>query len=82
MKRLTLYYTDWCGGCRKVKHILKELKQKYSDITFDYVNMDTSNVLYPISIVPTVVLEHDGIVKATITGTQSKYDYEHELKRL
>lgn len=82
MKRLTLYYADWCGGCRKVTPILQELKQRYGDVEFRYMDMDNDIVLYPISSVPTVVLERDGIVTATLVGVQSKHDYEYELKRL
>ncbi len=82
MKRLIFYYADWCSGCRNVKPVLKALESKYSDVTFEYVDMDTSVVLQPVSSVPTVVMERDGLEVANLAGTQAKYTYEYYLKQL
>jgi len=82
MKRIKLYYTDWCNSCTKLKPVIRDLESRFSNVIFEYLDMDSITEFHTIKSIPTVVFERDGIEVKRLTGLQSKYAYEYELKRL
>lgn len=60
------FWAEWCGPCRMVAPILKELAEQYKDkITIAKLNVDYNNGIatkYGIRNIPTILFFKDGVV--------------------
>lgn len=58
------FYTDWCGPCKMMNPILKELKTKMGDkiniIKIDAEKNADATIRYQVRGVPTLILFHKG----------------------
>ena len=82
-KVLIDFYTDWCGYCRILEPVIKELSQKYSgSVTVVKVDADLEKEIadhYGITGYPTVVVLDNGIEIARKTGANPISVYEDML---
>ncbi|MCY1722866.1 thioredoxin [Prolixibacteraceae bacterium Z1-6] len=76
------FYADWCGPCKQMPPILKqvkdELKEKVRIIKVDVDKNPNIATKYRIRSIPTLMLFKDGELKWTGMGVQSV----NEIKKL
>lgn len=66
------FFATWCGPCKMQTPIVHELEHKLGDkVDFKMVDVDENPDLamkYEIAVVPTLIIEKDGVVKHRIEG--------------
>uniref|UniRef100_UPI0032176D7E thioredoxin n=1 Tax=uncultured Draconibacterium sp. TaxID=1573823 RepID=UPI0032176D7E len=74
------FYADWCGPCKQMPAILKqvkdELKEKVRIIKVDVDRNPQIATKYQIRSIPTLILFKDGEVKWTGLGVRSANEIE------
>jgi thioredoxin 1 len=69
---LTDFFATWCGPCRMQTPILEDLKAKMGDLVeIRKVDVDQNMeeaMKYQIRVVPTLIIEKDGIVLQKLEG--------------
>jgi thioredoxin 1 len=74
--KLTDFYADWCGPCRMQGPIFEDLAKDLSDkVEFCKINVDKEGNLAldkGIMVVPTIILEKDGVEVQKWVGVTSK----------
>lgn len=79
------FFADWCGPCKMMKPILKELKSKVGDsATIIKVDVDKSpqaSNKYQIQGVPTLMIFKNGEVKWRQSGVVSANQLEKLIKQ-
>lgn len=72
------FYADWCGPCKMLGPILKEVKDEMGDtLKIVKVNVDTNQALaskYQVRGVPTMILYHNGTQVWRQSGVVQKND--------
>ena len=74
---LVEFYADWCGDCKKIAPVLKEIEKEFIVPTFGVVNIDESFELaekYHIMSIPTLIVFKDGKEYGRLVGVKSKLD--------
>jgi len=74
------FYANWCGPCKTLAPIIKDLMEEYGDgeksgVIVEKIDVDEHKDLaekYSIRSIPTIVFEKDGEVLERVTGLQSK----------
>ncbi len=70
------FYADWCGPCRMQTPIIEALAKEFGDkAEFKKINVDKEGVLATekgIFVVPTLILEKDGVELMKWVGVTSK----------
>ena len=70
------YWAEWCGPCKMIAPILKEIAEEYSDrVKVCKIDIDANQETppkYGIRGIPTLMLFRDGEVEATKVGAVSK----------
>ena len=65
------FRADWCGPCRTMDPIVKELHTELPDVNFIVVDVDAETelaALYNVQSIPTFVLLRDGNMLDRLTG--------------
>ena len=78
------FYADWCGPCKMMDPILKEISNE-EDVTVIKINTDTLPKLsaeYQISSLPTTFFLKNGSVQAKKTGAISKSEISNTVEGL
>jgi len=69
------FYADWCGPCKLMPPILKELKDQFKDeIRIIKVNVDRNPVIaseFQIRSIPTLLIFQNGQIRWKGVGVQS-----------
>lgn len=76
-------YTDWCGPCKRMAPILKELAQEYGTIQFAKLNAEKEDKLadaLKIRSYPTVIFFKDGQEVAR-KGSMSKSEFIRQIEK-
>lgn len=70
------FWAEWCGPCKMIAPILKEIAEEYSDrVKVCKIDIDANQQTppkYGIRGIPTLMLFRDGEVEATKVGAVSK----------
>ena len=70
------FYADWCGPCKMQAPIFEDLAKDFSDkVEFRKINVDKEGDLAlekGIMVVPTIILEKDGVEVQKWMGVTSK----------
>ncbi len=74
--KLMDFYADWCGPCKMQAPIFEDLAKDFSDkVEFKKINLDKEGDLAiekGIMVVPTIILEKDGLEVQKWMGVTSK----------
>jgi thioredoxin 1 len=69
------FYADWCGPCRMMPPILKEVKSKFGeDVKIVKIDVDKNRAVsqkYSIRSIPTLMIFRNGEIVWTHTGVAS-----------
>ncbi len=80
------FYAEWCGPCKRMGPILEELKKRMGDLVeIRKINVDEHMAEaqnYHISVVPTIIIEKDGIVVQKFQGVTEADTLESVLRPL
>jgi thioredoxin len=82
-KVLVDVFTSWCGPCKRVKPIFKELSLEYNDITFVSLDLDYANWIgekYDIHAIPTFLFFKDGMMIYKHLGGMFKDGFVRMIK--
>ena len=75
----------WCGPCRALSPVIKEIKESYisnSNVKFEEYDVDDFNEetqKFGITSVPTIIIEKNGEVIERFTGLSSKLAYVNAI---
>lgn len=76
------FWAPWCGPCRMMEPVLKEIAAEYDTITVGKLNVDENPATatkYDILSIPTLLVFKDGQVVKKIVGARSKKQLVDEL---
>ncbi len=77
------FWAEWCGPCRMVAPILKELAEEYSGkLTIAKLNVDENPqtaMSYDVMSIPTLILYVNGAERKRIVGARPKHALISEL---
>lgn len=80
------FSATWCGPCRMQQPIIAKLEESFGDkVDFKEIDVDQNNELaskYDIMVVPTLVIEKDGIEVRRFTGVTRADVLSDELNKL
>lgn len=85
MLEVKKFYAEWCGPCKMLTPIMEQVKTKFSDVSFQDVNIDEQFEVaqkYYVRSVPTVIIEKDGKEVQRFAGLQSEMAYSNALNEL
>jgi len=73
----------WCGPCKMLEPIVKELAQEWSGqvkvVKLDVDHNQEIAMQYQVMGVPTLMLFHNGVVKERLTGMRPKKQIEKKV---
>ena len=79
------FYAEWCGPCKMLTPIMEQVQGKFSDVSFESINIDSQFEVaqkYYVRSVPTVIIEKDGKEVQRFAGLQSEMAYSNALNEL
>jgi thioredoxin 1 len=85
MIQVKKFYAEWCGPCKMLTPIMEQVQGKFSDISFESINIDSQFEVaqkYYVRSVPTVIIEKDGKEVHRFAGLQSEMAYSNALTEL
>ena len=74
-KVLVDFYATWCGPCKTMTPIIKEIAKEHNEIKFVKVDVDKNEELaikYNVMSIPTMIIMKDGKVTKTFVGVTDK----------
>ncbi len=77
------FYAQWCGPCKMMAPVFKELSSQMTDCDFYKVNVDNEQDLaskYKVMSIPTVIIFKDGEPVSTSVGFLSKEDLKNKIE--
>lgn len=77
------FWAPWCGPCRMMEPILKELADEQSDIAIGQLNVDENPKTaqtFEVMSIPTFIIFKDGQVAKRLTGAMPKAKLLSEAK--
>jgi thioredoxin len=76
------FWAEWCGPCRIIEPVLKEMATENENITFGKLNIDHHPMPAAnndVMSIPTLILFKDGVEKKRIVGAAPKHRLLQEL---
>lgn len=85
MLEVKKFYAEWCGPCKMLTPIMEQVQNKFSDVSFESINIDSQFEVaqkYYVRSVPTVIIEKDGKEVQRFAGLQSEMAYSNAINEL
>jgi len=85
MLEVKKFYAEWCGPCKMLTPIMEQVQGKFSDVSFESINIDSQFEVaqkYFVRSVPTVIIEKDGKEVQRFAGLQSEMAYSNAINEL
>jgi thioredoxin 1 len=82
MIKVMRFTANWCSPCRALAPIIEEIKQGYSDVEFETIDIDEtpeSVSEYGIKGIPVIIIQNDGVETNRFVGIQPKEVYESAI---
>jgi thioredoxin 1 len=82
MLEVKKFYAEWCGPCKMLTPIMEHVQTKFTDVSFESINIDSQFEVaqkYFVRSVPTVIIEKDGVEVQRMVGVQSELAYTNAL---
>ena len=80
------FFADWCGPCRMMPPILKEVKKKFGDdvriVKIDVDKNQAVSVKYDVRSIPTLMIAQKGDIKWRHTGVASAVQIGQALNEI
>lgn len=80
------FYADWCGPCKMMAPIVKELAEQYSGkIKVGKINVDENpetSAKYKVMSIPTFLFFQNGEKKESVVGAVSKNDLQNAIQKV
>lgn len=80
------FYADWCGPCKMMAPLVKELAERYNGkIKIGKINVDENpetSAKYRVMSIPTFLFFQNGEKKESIVGAVSKNDLEGAIQKI
>jgi thioredoxin 1 len=80
------FYAEWCGPCKRMGPIIEELSKRMGDLVeIRKIDVDENINLaqkYQISVVPTIIIEKDGVIIQKYQGLTDADILESVLRPL
>jgi thioredoxin 1 len=80
------FFAEWCGPCKRMGPIINELKTMMGDsVEIKKLNVDENMAeaqRYHISVVPTIIIEKDGVIVQKFQGVTEASTLASVLKPL
>jgi thioredoxin 1 len=78
--RVLHFTAPWCGPCKPVEAVLRQLVRPPAELVVVDLDADPkTGAAYGVLVLPTVVIERDGVVVTTLDGARRRADYERAL---
>ncbi len=77
------FWAPWCGPCRVVHPVLKEMDAERDDLDIVSINVDENQqtaAQYEVLSIPTLILFKDGAIAKKVIGAMPKRRLEAELE--
>ena len=79
------FYAEWCGPCKVLSPVIKQIAQEYKDrlltIKIDTDKKQSLALTYDIKTVPTIMLFHKGRVLMRLSGAHPYGNLKNEIER-
>ncbi|MEF8880674.1 MAG: thioredoxin [Candidatus Nanohaloarchaea archaeon] len=69
------FWAEWCGPCKKLKPVFKEVSEEIDDVRFGKVDMEEESDLgtqFGVRALPTILILKDGEETARTSGAMPK----------
>ncbi len=80
------FYADWCGPCKMMAPLVKDLAQKYDGkLKVGKINVDENpeiSMKYKVMSIPTFIFFRKGEKKDSITGAVSRNDLDRAVQQI
>jgi len=76
------FWAPWCGPCRMMEPVLKEVAAEYDAVTVGKLNVDENPAIatkFDILSIPTLLVFKDGVVAKKLVGAMPKKRLLEEL---
>lgn len=78
------FWAPWCGPCKRVEPILRELAGEMDDVAFGKINTDENPQTpqkFGVMSIPTLLIMKDGSPVDQIVGAQPKQEIKQRLEK-
>ena len=82
MVKVKRFTANWCSPCRALAPIIEEMKQEYTDVEFETIDIDENPELvseHGIRGIPVVIVQNNGVETSRFVGIQPKTVYESAI---
>ena len=79
------FYADWCGPCKMIAPMIKEMENQNPEITLKKIDVDTGQELsaqYGVKSIPTLVILKDGVEVDRVIGFTTQDNLLKRIKRI